>query len=164
MLPHTIEENAPLVDKVSAADVVESDDLTQKIRPETFDMLVQTERTMRVMGASSDALKEGPCLILYIPSRFEPVKLWTTERVTLGRNDKRREFYPTIDLTSDYGYRLGISRLHAEIFYHDGTYHIRDLGSTNGTWVNNEPVQPPMSLPIQYGDSIRLGHMVMQVG
>src|SRR5688572_12981683 len=103
MLPHTPENNAPLVNEVVASVEPESDAVTQKIRPDTLDMLVQTERTMLAMDETNHALKEGPCLILYIPSRFEPVKLWTKSRVTIGRNDKRHEVYPTLDLSADYG-------------------------------------------------------------
>jgi pSer/pThr/pTyr-binding forkhead associated (FHA) protein len=161
MLLYT-QDNAPL-DNV-AANIEQESAETQKVRPEMLDVLVQTERTMRAMDETNHALKVGPCLILYIPSRLEALKFWTTSRITIGRTDRRRDVHPTIDLTNDYGYRLGISRIHAEIFYHEGTYQIRDLGSTNGTWVNNEQVVPPAAVPIQYGDSIRLGHMVMQVG
>jgi pSer/pThr/pTyr-binding forkhead associated (FHA) protein len=163
MLLYTSEKITPLETEV-IANIEEESAETKKVRPEALDILVQTERTMRAMDETNHAFKEGPCLILYIPSRLEPVKLWTKARITLGRKDKRQAVEPTVDLTHDYGYRLGVSRLHAEIFYHDGSYHIRDLGSSNGTWVNSQQVVAPAAVPIQYGDSIRLGHMVIQVG
>jgi hypothetical protein len=53
-----------------------------------------------------------------------------------------------------------ISRLHAVLERQaDGTYALRDLGSTNGTTVNDEPAPsgtaPPA--PLAAGDHIRLG-------
>jgi hypothetical protein len=54
----------------------------------------------------------------------------------------------------------GISRLHAILERReDGTYSVRDLGSTNGTTVNDDPtpVRVDAALPIADGDRIRLG-------
>ena len=162
MAIHRQDRNTPLDEALANVEILSA--MTQKIKTDDLAFLSLTERTMRAMDETNHALKEGPCLILYLASRFEPVKLWTKSRITIGRNDKSRQIYPTLDLSNDYGLRLGISRLHAEIYYYDSRYHIRDLGSTNGTWVNGERVLPPESTPIEYGDSIRLGHMVIQVG
>jgi EAL domain-containing protein (putative c-di-GMP-specific phosphodiesterase class I) len=47
-----------------------------------------------------------------------------------------------------------VSQLHAELFVENDTLFIRDLESTNGTFVNGQRVTHPM--PIQSGDVIRL--------
>ncbi|MBI5536210.1 MAG: GGDEF domain-containing protein [Deltaproteobacteria bacterium] len=49
----------------------------------------------------------------------------------------------------------GISRKHAEIVELDGTYILRDLGSTNGTVCNGVRLTDPITL--RDGDRIRLG-------
>ena len=49
----------------------------------------------------------------------------------------------------------GISRKHAEVAELDGSYVLRDLGSTNGTLCNGEQVTAPVVL--RDGDRIRLG-------
>ena len=54
----------------------------------------------------------------------------------------------------------GISRLHAVLERQvDGTYAVRDLGSTNGTTVNDDPdpVGTDSPVPLADGDRIRLG-------
>ena len=50
----------------------------------------------------------------------------------------------------------GVSRKHAEIVHTDNSYYLRDLSSTNGTFVNSEKVSGEDHL-LQDGDSIRLG-------
>jgi pSer/pThr/pTyr-binding forkhead associated (FHA) protein len=47
-----------------------------------------------------------------------------------------------------------VSRRHAELRLEDGLWHLRDLGSTNGTWVNGRRVREAEVRP---GDEIRLG-------
>jgi hypothetical protein len=54
----------------------------------------------------------------------------------------------------------GISRQHAALARQgDGTYVLRDLGSTNGTTLNDNPapIAPHTAVPISDGDRIRLG-------
>jgi pSer/pThr/pTyr-binding forkhead associated (FHA) protein len=59
------------------------------------------------------------------------------------------------------------SQLHARIFLRDGQYHIEDLGSTNGTYVNRrgtrsrEKVTGPMV--VRGGDRIVIGQTVLEV-
>jgi NADPH-dependent 2,4-dienoyl-CoA reductase/sulfur reductase-like enzyme/pSer/pThr/pTyr-binding forkhead associated (FHA) protein len=53
-----------------------------------------------------------------------------------------------------------ISRRHAEISYVNTQYVLRDLGSVNGTFVNNTPLTPGSVHILQQGDSIRFGKNV----
>lgn len=48
-----------------------------------------------------------------------------------------------------------VSRRHAEIRQVDGAFVLRDLGSTNGTFVNGEPVDG--ECPLSPGDRIEIG-------
>jgi hypothetical protein len=73
----------------------------------------------------------------------------TTDRVSLGR-------LPESDvLLSD----PGASRRHAEIRHEDGNWVLVDLGSTNGTMVNEATVG---ERPLQDGDRITIGHTVLE--
>lgn len=51
-----------------------------------------------------------------------------------------------------------VSGRHAEIqFRRDGGVVLRDLGSSNGTWLNNQRVGKDSEVPLQVGDRILLG-------
>ncbi len=50
-----------------------------------------------------------------------------------------------------------VSAYHARLSYHGGQWWLEDLGSRNGSWVNDIPVDQP--LVITYGDVIRLGRV-----
>jgi predicted component of type VI protein secretion system len=52
-----------------------------------------------------------------------------------------------------------VSRKHARITYQGGRYYIEDLGSTNGTFLNDQPVR--VQSPIDHGDVIRLGESIL---
>ncbi|PYM14173.1 MAG: hypothetical protein DME18_07325 [Verrucomicrobia bacterium] len=47
-----------------------------------------------------------------------------------------------------------ISSRHCEVTVRDGTVHIRDLGSTNGTFIDGQPIKEAVLLP---GQALRLG-------
>jgi hypothetical protein len=54
-----------------------------------------------------------------------------------------------------------VSSRHARLYLQGNQWYIQDLGSTNGTFVNNLRVTQH---PIRIGDQIRLGAIVIQVG
>jgi pSer/pThr/pTyr-binding forkhead associated (FHA) protein len=52
----------------------------------------------------------------------------------------------------------GVSRVHARIDHRDGSWRLRDLGSTNGTWVDGHRVPPGAEgVALHNGDWIMLG-------
>ncbi len=55
-----------------------------------------------------------------------------------------------------------ISGMHAEMVLQDGVLHIRDLESTNGTFVNGNPVTE--TVPLTVGDLIQLADVPLRVG
>lgn len=48
-----------------------------------------------------------------------------------------------------------VSREHIRIFRDDDSYHLEDLGSKNGTWVNGKQVQSAI-VPLRDGDEIQI--------
>lgn len=53
------------------------------------------------------------------------------------------------------------SSQHARIFGRNGSWYVEDLGSTNGTFVNEQKLMAPAM--IQPGDSIRIGQTTMEL-
>ncbi len=54
------------------------------------------------------------------------------------------------------------SSVHARVFYRGGEFWLEDLGSTNGTWLNDERLSDgPMRL--QRGDRLKVGSTTLEV-
>ena len=62
-----------------------------------------------------------------------------------------------INLASD----TFVSQLHARVFARDGQLFVEDLGSTNGTYLNNRKVESPVA--IHRGDHLQVGKTVLEV-
>lgn len=108
---------------------------------------------------NSDDMK----ISLYLPNRRKPIVICNTPTITIGRADRLRNAIPTIDLSAENAIMLGVSRLHAKLLYAEGRFYLKDMGSTNGTWLNQQRLELYEILPIQRGDQIRLGHFIMVV-
>lgn len=75
--------------------------------------------------------------------------------IRLGK--PKDQFIPDIDV-SDLPHANFVSRRHAEIHEEDGSFYLVDLGSSNGTYLNNVKLTPKQRHPLQLGDKIDLGH------
>jgi predicted component of type VI protein secretion system len=56
-----------------------------------------------------------------------------------------------------------VSRKHCEFFGQDGVVFLRDLGSTNGTFLNDEQVPASEKTPIDSGAVVRVGGLAFRV-
>jgi pSer/pThr/pTyr-binding forkhead associated (FHA) protein len=54
-----------------------------------------------------------------------------------------------------------VSQLHARVFRRDGQFFVEDLGSTNGTFVNQKKVTAPIA--IRRGDRLQVGKTVLEL-
>jgi FHA domain len=75
------------------------------------------------------------------------------ERAAVGRPDPARDHYPEIDLRGDDA----ISRRHAEFRRGPAGWMLIDLGSTNGTRLNGEWLEPHQEALLRDGDQIEMG-------
>ena len=55
-------------------------------------------------------------------------------------------------------HNVAVSRMHAEILLKDGAYYIKDLGSTNKTYVNGVALPPEREIALFHDDEIRLAN------
>lgn len=99
-------------------------------------------------------------LALYVMGEKEPILLEGEKTVTLGRI-VFGEPTPTVDLTDFHGRLLGVSRHHAAIHQVENGFALEDLGSSNGTWLNDKRVEADQLPPLHSGDLIRLGQLVL---
>jgi len=99
---------------------------------------------------------------------LEPTKrriaLPTDGEIVLGRFNPDVDLSPDIDLTYEDQGRMAISRRHAKIYGDGNVHYIEDMGSTNGTTVNTQMLQPGQKHLLHQGDRIVLGHCLFIYG
>jgi len=86
---------------------------------------------------------------------FIPQQSWVLKpgEYILGR-------FPTNDIVIPDPY---VSRRHARIFYKDGKWFIEDLGSTNGTIVDNDDIRGKEPYELKDGSEIVVGLTILKV-
>lgn len=83
--------------------------------------------------------------------------------ITIGRADPVTGIMPDIDLTSVDNNR-SVSRRHAKIVrVSDSWAMLEDVGTVNGTFVNDERISTGVAVPIRNGDRVRIGLIHMKV-
>lgn len=109
----------------------------------------------------------------------QPIVVEVIQSVTLGRGDDEvltktmgdsqsdAEFErqmamlknPHVDLSPYDAHHRGVSRKHARITIRNMRLTVADLGSTNGTYVNNQKLNANEEYTIKEGDELRLGFL-----
>lgn len=94
---------------------------------------------------------------------MEPIVTHPDPEITFGRGDPVSGHKPAVDLTPFAAYRMGVSRRHASIRAEEKRLYLRDLESSNGTFLNGQRLVPHQPYILHNGDEIRLGRMVMRI-
>lgn len=100
---------------------------------------------------------------LHIVRTGQILPLIGREEFTVGRVSEGQVILPDIDLTPYDAYSQGVSRLHTTIKKIGEEVFVEDLGSSNGTRVNNQRLQPHQNHPVNHGDVVSLGRFKIQV-
>lgn len=100
-------------------------------------------------------------IAIYVEDKFSPVRVDSRKEIILGRKSGKTAQLSDklLDLSPLGGYGQGVSRRHAVILLTDQGYEIFDLGSANGTWVNESRLTPQKHYPLNSGAYLRLGKM-----
>lgn len=100
-------------------------------------------------------------IAVYIEGEFSPVHIDLSREFVFGRKSGKtaKVSENLLDLSSKGGYGHGVSRRHAVILRTEQGYDLLDLGSSNGTWLNNERLAPHKHYPLTSGSHLRLGKM-----
>ncbi|GAB4508499.1 MAG: hypothetical protein OHK0046_01130 [Anaerolineae bacterium] len=102
-------------------------------------------------------------LVMVVRGMVERLMLYDGMTIILGRGTGEDDTIYQVDLRPYDASQRGVSRQHASIDMHDGTLYLTDLGSTNGTWLAGKRIEPHQPAPINKGDEIILGRLVIQV-
>ena len=134
----------------------------------------ETEPSLRVGAATRLELDEppiqemvSPATTLQLPELPKAVLIdrQTEEKIILPAEEKtvyvgrlNDEFPVQVDLSNIDDADL-ISRVHAAIHHERDNYYLEDAGSANGTWLNEEQIQPGIRFRQQLnsGDTIAFG-------
>ncbi len=118
--------------------------------------------------ASAEASAEMPadsgkvCLALFVPGSREPIKIRLNddESIILGRMVEG-ETENLADLGPYNAQWLGVSRHHSMISRAKDQYLLKDIGSTNGTWINDQRLNQLVPHAINNGDQLRLSQLIL---
>jgi pSer/pThr/pTyr-binding forkhead associated (FHA) protein len=136
-------------DAFSTQDVSEDFDISDL----AIDHELQTRPARPPMGKQT--------ISIYVSSEPNPLVYEEVDKLVLGRGEDDAD--PDVDLSLHYGSMLGVSRYHAEISYERGVYYLKDLDSSNGTWLNMRKVEANERLPMESSNQVRLGHLLMLI-
>ena len=85
------------------------------------------------------------------------------DEICLGRRDAPGGVFPDLDLAPDGGVEEGVSRRHAKIYQMGNRIFVEDVGSANGTFLNNKRITPYLPHLLQEGDTLQLGRLRLGV-
>jgi pSer/pThr/pTyr-binding forkhead associated (FHA) protein len=121
-----------------------------------------SQKVAPAAGASAGASLQSGQITLTITGVNQVVVLQGRTEYVLGR-EGHEQVIPDLNL-NNYGARdKGVSRVHAALRCDRGQVFLIDLGSTNGTRLNGQPLPAHQPAPVASGDEIRLGKLFMRI-
>lgn len=130
---------------------------------EAMEMFAQNNQVDDTDSVSDDsehiAFDDGMCLIFEVIGSTHILTLEIEQDVIIGRSDTTDNFSAGLDLTEFGAYQLGLSRKHARLRRNGLQLELEDTGSRNGTFVNEQKIDPHVPYVIHNGDQIRFGNM-----
>jgi hypothetical protein len=101
-------------------------------------------------------------LSLFVMNEPDPIVIEEPTQIVIGR-DIEGTTIAALDL-SEYGaLEMGISRQHVQISARDGMFSVVDLGSTNGSWLNQRRMIAGKPYRLQSNDQLLLGQLRLYV-
>jgi serine phosphatase RsbU (regulator of sigma subunit) len=91
-----------------------------------------------------------PHLVIEAPGGHARTVPLTTERLSIGRSSASDLNFPEDS---------GLSRQHLVLIRQGGVWTVEDLGSKNGTFLNDAPIKT--RTPLKQGDRVTAGHLVI---
>ncbi len=133
-------------------------------KTKTTDMQALTPEMIQewVLKNTREAVAPDSGIAFYVDGHSMPAYIDPEGEFVLGRKVGATSEL-LLDLAPFGGYSLGLSRRHAIIRHTREGYEILDLGSVNGSWLNEERLVPHQAYPLPSGSHLRLGRMRLLV-
>lgn len=125
-------------------------------RKNLFDNVFSTPKTPSSKPRSSSQERVAALKSISVHTRYDLPKLieirLVNQKFTIGRATRTGE---ATGADYEFGAEITpISRLHARIEVKEGAYYLKDLGSSNGTFLNGKKIEPQKPYLIEEGDKI----------
>lgn len=111
-----------------------------------------------IENQGSTRLLPGHQVILQVLPSGACLTIPPGSKAILGRGPAL-ENEPLVDLSGQNGYQRGVSRRHCLLLRHSAHLYAIDLGSSNGSYLNGEPMTPYRRYTVADGDRLVLGSM-----
>jgi len=107
-------------------------------------------------------LERAKPITFMVPSSRNRYTLVLHDQIKIGRVTGEAS-ENNLDLSEDNGTELGVSRNHAMLQWSNQGIIIMDIGSTNGTFLNNHHLPAHKPYPLQSGDELRFGELLVHI-
>ena len=112
-------------------------------------MVIQDEDPFSTGTVNSVSVPEARIRLTDVQNPIRVQETVFTGNVKIGRSPQYNQLVLDYDRT--------VSSRHCEVYFRDGDYYIRDLGSSNGTWVDDRHIEE--ETVISSGAVLRLGRL-----
>ncbi len=136
--------------KSASEDYSTTKDVDQKTR------FLSKDLEEKIQNVNVEAPSEGIAIFVFGP--LQPIEIRVENEFFIGRLTESTE-EKVVDLTPYNAFTLGVSRRHLMVRRVGDGYEVMDLDSTNGTWVNEQRLEPQHPFTLISGSHIRLGNM-----
>ena len=103
-------------------------------------------------------------LLLFVPGVEKPLQIDAGRTIILGRDlDQAQggQGEVILDLSPFQALESGVSRRHALVRPVENGFELSDMGSTNGTWLNQSRIVPGQGYRLSGNSEIHLGRMLL---
>ena len=164
-----VENVCPICKESNSAEAVVCRHCGAELKEPSADLGTRTKRTdlpTDIVDGIQDWLVDESAvpengIAVYIEGESKPVYADTSAEFVLGRKSGKTAKLTEnlLDLSPMGGYGKGVSRRHTVIVRTEAGYDVFDLGSSNGTWLNERRLAPHKHYPLDSGAYLRLGRM-----
>lgn len=143
--------------------------ICEKCHHDIYDILIEQVSTKQLGKTPTRELRlsepsSSKPLLLYLRDETSPIAINRLNNLVIGRNNPDdMSDVVDVDLTAFEAQNLGVSRKHASIDARKEPPMITDLNSANGTFINGIKLQPNHAEPLESGDELTLGRLVMRI-
>ena len=129
---------------------------SSKSKPGKNQTLVLNEAANPVVQLTQTQPRARSEARIFLPDKKIAIDLPAKDNLIIGRT--HRNTVADIDLGPYDAADAGVSRRHARLIKQGDEWLIEDLGSLNGTYVNEVQVKPGEMVPLKDSDTIRCSH------